>query len=183
MIYLLEAKTRKGPLTPLERINNIAGIFYGKDIKENIMVTIHRKEFMHFLGAVKKDCYTSNINLKINSIEYAVIIKDIQWHKLTTNPEHIDFFSIKNVEKIQVNYNIQYINKDTCNGVKQGGKLYIRYRQCKGFVNPHKMSPYLEIDLQNVKIGEKIQTEFLENKYRDMNLNISNKAILVSITS
>jgi large subunit ribosomal protein L25 len=185
-MYLLEGKIRNKKLTISEQSSDIMGIFYGKNIKENLKVSINRKEFMMFLGQVKKSCYMVPLKLKIDK-EYDVIIKDICWNKLTTNPEHIDFFSIngmKDLDKknnISLKYDINYINKDICTGLKLGGKLNVTMKKVKASGNPYKMDPSLEIDLKNLKIGEKITTEFLEEKYAHMNLKIANKGTLVSI--
>ena len=186
-MHLLEGKIRNNKLTINERSSAIMGIFYGKNIKENLQVSIDRKEFMNFLGQVKKSCYMVPVKLKISDKEYDVIIKDIQWNKLTTNPEHIDFFSIEGMKdlnkenNISLKYDVNYINKESCVGLKLGGKLNISVKKIKCCANPYKMNPSLEVDLKNLKIGEKITTEFLEEKYKDMNLKICNKGTLVSI--
>jgi large subunit ribosomal protein L25 len=185
-MYLLESKIRNNKLTINERVSNIMGIFYGKNMK-NLQVSIDRKEFMNFLGQVKKSCYMVPLKLKIEGKEHNVIIKDIQWHKLTTNPEHIDFFSIAGMEdlheknNINLKYDVDYINKETCIGLKLGGKLNITMKKIQCSANPYKMNPVIQIDLKNLKIGEKITSEFLEEKYAHMNLKISNKGTLVSI--
>lgn len=186
-MFLLEGKIRNNKLTMSEKASNIMGILYGKNIKENIQVNIDRKEFMNFLGEVKKSCYLVPIKLKIENKEYNVIIKDIQWHKLTTNPEHIDFFSIAGMEELNYNnnvslkYDVSYINKDICVGTKLGGKLNIVIKKIKCSGNPYKMEKALKVDLKNLKIGEKITTDFLESEYKHMNLKICNKGTLVSV--
>ena len=181
-MYLLESKLKTQKLTPQEKINSIAAIFYGKDITTNLTLVLDRKEFMKFLGEAKRNCYTTLIKLKVEGKEYDVVIKDIQWHKLTTQPEHVDFYSIKKLPEIQVKYNIQYVHEDVCLGVKNGGKLHINYKQVKGSVNPYKMTPNLKIDLKNLKINEKINTDFLEETYKDMHLKVNQKAVLVYVT-
>lgn len=186
-MYLLEGRVRTNKLTVGERALNIMAIFYGRNIKENIQLSVNRKEFMNFLTEVKKSCYMVPVKLKIDNKEHDVIIKDIQWHKLTTNPEHIDFFSIEGMKtltkenNICLKYDINYINKDACAGLKLGGKLNITMKKIKGAGNPYTMNPFLEVDLKNLKIGEKITTDFLEEKYKNMNLKISSKGSLVSI--
>jgi large subunit ribosomal protein L25 len=182
-MYLLEGIIRNAKLSLQERDNNIAAILYGQDIKTNICICINRKEFTKFLLKAKKNCYVIPLRLKIAKQDYTVIIKDIQWHKLTTLPEHIDFFSIKKINLLKVKYNINYINNQTCIGIKNGGKLRILSKQLTAFVNPHKMLPYpyLEIDLQNLQIGEKISTQFLEEKYISMYLKIPETFILATI--
>lgn len=181
-MYILEGTIRTKKLSPQERIDVIPAIFYGRDIEQNIQLSINRKAFMQFLYSVKKNCYSTLLKLKFDKHEHDVCIKDIQWHKLTTNPEHIDFFSIKNVDSIHVNYNIRYENKDSCLGVKAGGKMRITQKQCEASVNPFHMTPDLEVDLKNLKIGEKFSTEMLEKNYAKMNLQINKKTILVSIS-
>lgn len=186
-MHILEGQIRTNKIDSKEKLKNIPGIFYGKDVKENVKLNIDYKSFMKFLDIVKRGCFTTSLKLKINEKEYIVIIKDIQWNKLTTNPEHIDFYSISKMEEltdknnIRVKYYINYLNKDSCVGVKEGGKLKILHKECYGNVNPHKMTPNLEIDLKDLKIGMKITVEDIQTKYKNMNLNLSIKGTLASI--
>lgn len=186
-MHILEGKIRTNKIDSKEKLKNIPAIFYGKDIKENLSLIIDFKQFMKFFDTVKRNCFTTPLVLKIENKEYKVIIKDIQWHKLTTNPQHIDFYSINGMEKledknnIKVKYYINYLNSDSCSGVKEGGKLKILHKECYGTVNPHKMTPNLEIDLKNLKIGNKITIDNIQEQYKYMNLRLLTKGTLVTI--
>lgn len=181
-MHILECRTRNSKLTEEEKTNEIPAILYGKDIQENIKLSLNRKEFMRFLSEAKRNCYSIPLQLKTDNKEYKVIIKDVQWHKVTTHPQHVDFFSIKELKgPINIKYNIHYLNEHICVGVKQGGKIYMVHKQVNASVNPHTMPPYLEVDLQHLKAGEKITTQFLEEKYKDVSLSCDKKATLVSI--
>jgi large subunit ribosomal protein L25 len=186
-MHILEGKIRRNKIDSKEKLKNIPAIFYGKDIKENLSLTIDYKEFTKFFDTVKRGCFTTVLKLKIENQEYHVIIKDIQWNKLTSKPQHIDFYSISGMEEltdknnIKVKYYIHYLNSDSCSGVKEGGKLKILHKECYGTVNPHKMSSNLEIDLKNLKIGNKVTVDNIQEQYKYMNLRLFTKGTLVTI--
>lgn len=168
----LKIKLKNEKVKKKDRIENIPAILYGPDITNNIQIYIEIKSFEKYLSEVKKNCYTTVIQLidEKNKNNYLVIIKDIAWHKLTMKPIHIDFYSIKTLNEILIKYNLFYKNEDLCIGVKNGGKLKINHSKYSFFVNPHKMISEIEIDLQNLNLGEEITSKKIEEKYSFMNL-------------
>lgn len=106
---------------------------------------------------LKKIVFTPDvylIDLKTDEKTYRVIIQDLQFHPVTDEVQHIDFFEVYDEKEIKISLPIHAVGVPV--GIQQGGKLRQNKRllQVKGLVKD--LPDYIEIDITPMQVGETI---------------------------
>ena len=85
-----------------------------------------------------------------------IIVRDVQFHPVSDDILHADFYRISDKKDVIVEVPIQLLNQDKCPGIKRGGVLnIIRYKipvKCK----PQNIPDLLELDLTEYRLGQSI---------------------------
>ncbi len=130
-----------------------AVIYGGKDI-HHISTTIG--EIKHLIYT--PDLKLADLNVGGNSVK--CIIKDVQFHPITDNIEHIDFLAIEEGRKVKVEIPVRF--KGESPGVKLGGKLLQSLRKVKVKLDPKDMIDELFIDISSLKLGDAVRVRDIE---------------------
>ena len=83
--------------------------------------------------------------------------KDIQYHPVTDNVIHIDFMRVQENTKVTVEVPVDFLNRDKCPGIKQGGVLNIVRRLVELKCNAKNIPEMLKLDLSNSEIGDSMK--------------------------
>ncbi|OED45352.1 hypothetical protein AB836_01965 [Rickettsiales bacterium (ex Bugula neritina AB1)] len=142
----------------------VPGILYGSNIKNNLQILINKKEINKFLILNKKKFMSFLVFLNVGEKKYKTIIKEVQWNKVTMDPIHIDFFSLDNND-VKVKVEIVFNNILQNIGVKKGGKIKIIKKWIMIKCNCNNIPEKIEIDVLNMDIGTKIDTDYLSKMY------------------
>lgn len=119
------------------------------------------KENRHFtveLNDVRKLVYTSQFSLVDVELEgkvYQSIIKEIQFHPVEENIQHIDFQELVPGRKIKVSVPIQI--EGISPGVKEGGKLVSKVRYLKIKTTPENLVDSVKVDISEVMLGQSVR--------------------------
>lgn len=89
------------------------------------------------------------------------ILQDIQFHPVTDNILHIDFYQL--FEDKEVTMNIPVRLQGNAPGVRNGGRLLFRKRKLAIRALPDKLPDFFDIDISSLKIGDNITVESLLN--------------------
>ncbi len=87
------------------------------------------------------------------------MVKEIQWHPVTGDIVHIDFFAVKMDEKVIATIQIRLTGKPE--GVKFGGILRQILRKIEVKSLPSDIPPHLELDVSKLQIGDSLHVEDL----------------------
>ena len=123
-------------------------------------------EILHFSTThndVKSAIYTPDFKLAeldIDGKKAKAIIKDIQFHPLTDEIEHIDFLEIEDGRKVKVEIPVRF--KGTSPGVKTGGKLIQSMRKVKVKVDPVNLIDELFIDISELELGSSVRVKDIQ---------------------
>ena len=123
--FTINAKSRedtgKGASRRLRRLTGeVPAIIYGGK-KDAEKISILHKDITK---ALENDAvYSSIISLSIDGKAEDTIIKDIQRHPAKQIILHMDFLRVSKTTKLQTRVPLNFINEDTCVGVKLGGGL------------------------------------------------------------
>ena len=98
----------------------IPGVVYGKG-SETLKIAFEKKELNKIMYA--GGFYTKIINLDINGKTEKVLPKVLQYHPVTDKLIHFDFLRVHENTKVTVEVPVEYLNKEICPGLKQGGVL------------------------------------------------------------
>lgn len=116
--------------------------------------------FYVVVNDVKKVIYTPEVykvELDLNGEKHFGIIQEIQFHPVNDKILHIDFLEMFDNKEMKVGLPIRM--NGSAIGVRNGGKLNINFRKLtvKGF--PPKFPDSIEVDITNLRIGQKIRVK------------------------
>ena len=155
--FTINAKSRedtgKGASRRLRRMTGeVPAIIYGGK-KDAEKISILHKEITK---ALENDAvYSSIISLSIDGKAEDTIIKDIQRHPAKQIILHMDFLRVSKTTKLQTRVPLNFINEDTCVGVKLGGGL-IAHTMTDIEVSclPKDLPESIDVDMAEVDVGQ-----------------------------
>ena len=145
--------TGKGASRRLRRLTGeVPAIIYGGK-KDAEKISILHKDITK---ALENDAvYSSIISLSIDGKAEDTIIKDIQRHPAKQIILHMDFLRVSKTTKLQTRVPLNFINEDTCVGVKLGGGL-IAHTMTDIEVSclPKDLPESIDVDMAEVDVGQ-----------------------------
>ena len=136
----------KSSTRALRNQGNVPCVLYGGE--KQVCFYAHENEF-------RKLVYTPDVFIVELSIDGEVkrcIMQDIQFHPVTDNILHIDFLEVFDDKPITVS--IPVILNGLAIGIRNGGNLMFRRRKIITRGLAANLPDAIEIDIENVKIGE-----------------------------
>ena len=126
---------------------------------------------VHFYApelAFSKLVYTPNAHTVVielaNGTTFNAVLQDIQFHPVTDRILHIDFYQLFDDKEIALNIPVELTGNSR--GVKNGGVLRKNNRKLRVKALPANLPDLIEIDITNLKIGDKVSVADLDqSKY------------------
>jgi len=153
--------------------------------EENIPCVIYGgKDNVHFYtsqSAVRKLIYTPEVmfaDVNIDGKKYVSVVKDIQFHPVSDQILHIDFYEVNPDSPIKIKIPLKITGSSP--GVKAGGKLKQNLRKItvKGLMND--IPDFYEVSVSSLKIGQSIRIKDLKSDSLEFVDPKSNVLIMVS---
>jgi large subunit ribosomal protein L25 len=146
---LLKARKRKilgKKVKKLRKMNLIPAVVYGHNIS-SLPIEVEKKEFEKVFKSAGE---STIIDLKIDDEKpIKVLIHDVSYHPLTDEIIHVDFYQIKEKEKVTVDVNLKFINESPA--VKEkGGVLIHHLTKIKIECLPKDLVHEIEVDLSKL---------------------------------
>ena len=136
------------------RENLVPAEVYGAS-KDNQSILVNSFELTN---KIKDPQFYSNvIDLNVGKTKIEVILKDIQRDPQKSHITHIDFLEVDQNVKITVNVPINFVNEDTCVGVKKSGGV-VSHIITEIEINclPKDIPENIEVDVQELDINQSI---------------------------
>jgi large subunit ribosomal protein L25 len=115
--------------------------------------------------AFSKLVYTPNAHTVVITVDngesYNAIMQDIQFHPVTDKILHIDFYQLFEDKPIMMEIPVHFVGNSK--GVKAGGVLRKNARKLRIKALPDNLPDFIEIDVTDLKIGNKLYVTALEN--------------------
>lgn len=127
---------------------------------------------------VRKLIYTPDtllVNLTIDGKEYKAIVKEYQFHPISGNVMHIDFYAV--VADKPVTVEIPIVVTGHAAGVKAGGKLSLEMRKLKVKGLYENIPDRMTIDVTELGLGKKILVGNLAFENLEL-MNVKNMVVL-----
>lgn len=128
---------------------------------------------MHFSApelAFKGLVYTPDahtVDIELEGTTYRAILQDIQFHPVTDRIVHVDFYQIFDDKEVTMIIPVKFVGSSK--GVLNGGVLRKNNRKLRIKALPDNLPDFVEADITNLKIGNKLYVTALENEaYRFM---------------
>jgi large subunit ribosomal protein L25 len=132
----------------------VPGIIYGKNTNPT-KISFENKILQKIMSS--GGFYTKIINLDIEGKNEKILPKQLQYHPVTDKLIHFDFLRVQNDTKVTVEVEVEFLNKDTCPGLKKGGVLNMVRRLVELSCNANNIPEKLIFDLSKSEIGEAVK--------------------------
>lgn len=146
--------TGKGAARQSRRDGNVPGIVFGGDA-EPLPINIPFNKLLTMLRAGR---FKSTLfNLVVEGYEdVRVICRDVQRDVVKDLPTHLDLMRLRRTSKINLFIPVEFINEETCAGLKKGGTLTIVRPEVEVTVTAADIPEKIVIDLDGLEYGESI---------------------------
>ncbi|MEL7465016.1 MAG: 50S ribosomal protein L25/general stress protein Ctc [Pseudomonadota bacterium] len=160
---IIEAQARadagKGAARQARRDGMVPAVIYGGNaepqtinIKHNVLLkSLRAGKFMSTL-----------INLKVDGADNRVICRAVQKDVVKDLPIHADFLRLSERSRINLYIPVEFINEETCPGLKAGGVLAVVRPEVELKVTAGDIPEKLVVDLAEVAIGDTINISDIE---------------------
>ena len=137
----------------------VPGIVYGKGT-EPTKIAFENKVLLKLMhtGAF----YSTILDLDIDGKNEKVLPKQLQYHTVTDKLIHFDFLRVQNDTKVTVEVPVEFLNQETCPGLKKGGVLNLVRREVELSCNANNIPDKLQFDLIKSEIGDSIKISNIE---------------------
>lgn len=145
----------KSATKALRNAGQVPCVIYGGD--ETIHFSAEQKAF-------KKLVYTPNVytaKIELDGKTYDAILQDIQFHPIHDVILHVDFFQVSADKEITMNVPVKVVGKSK--GVAMGGALRQNLRKIKVKAIPANLPDFVEADITELNIGNKLTVSTLRN--------------------
>ena len=152
----VEKREGKGKYTAfaLRKEGRIPAVVYGKELKENINISIVLKDFMATLKAGDR-----LVDLDMGGTVMNVLLKAVQHGTYDHEILHADFRAVSENEVIEVTLEIEL--KGDAAGVAKGGMLEHNLHQISARCLPRDLPENVVVDVTNMEIGDIIYAQDL----------------------
>ncbi len=137
----------------------VPGIVYGKDTEPTKIAFENKilQKLMHS-GAF----YSTILDIDIGGKAEKVLPKQLQYHPVTDKLIHFDFLRVQDDTKVTVEIPVEFLNQETCPGLKKGGVLNLVRREVELSCNANNIPDKLKFDLISSEIGDSIKISNIE---------------------
>jgi len=155
----IERSKESGSTYSLLNKGLVPGIIYGKGT-EPTKIAFENKVLLKLMhtGAF----YSTILDLDIEGKNEKVLPKQLQYHPVTDKLIHFDFLRVQNDTKVTVEVPVEFLNQDTCPGLKKGGVLNLVRREVELSCNANNIPDKLQFDLIKSEIGDSIKISNIE---------------------
>ncbi len=146
--------TGKGAARQARREHLVPGIVYGGGA-DPLPVSF---KYNYLIAKLKAGRFLSTLfNLKVEGQEdVRVICRGVQRDVVKGLPTHVDLMRLRRTSRINLFIPVEFINAETCVGLKRGGTLTIVRPEVELNVVAGEIPEKLVIDLEGHKIGDTI---------------------------
>ena len=156
----ISAKVRNGigktDSKALRNQGNVPCVLYGGE--KQVCFYAHENDFRNLV-------YTPDVfivELDIEGEKYRAVIQDLQFHPVTEKLLHLDFLEIFDDKEVTVTIPVHL--KGNAVGIRDGGILSFRRRKIITRAIPGNLPDYIEINIEDVEIGQSIFIKDLRNE-------------------
>ncbi|HQT66033.1 MAG: 50S ribosomal protein L25/general stress protein Ctc [Rhodospirillales bacterium 20-60-12] len=150
----IRARAGKGVARATRRAGMVPGVIYGAK-QEPTLIAIDPRVVMREL---KRGGWRSRLyDIKFGTDSSRALMRDVQFHPVTDQPEHIDFQRLAPGEKIKVAVQVVFLNETTCPGIKRGGVLNVVRHAVEVACDPDHIPEKFEADLGPLDINDNIR--------------------------
>ncbi|WP_429912018.1 50S ribosomal protein L25/general stress protein Ctc [Glycocaulis sp.] len=146
-------RTGTGGAREARRSGLVPGILYGGP-RGAVAISVKRNELVKAIGTGK--LIANMVDIEHKGERQPVIARDIQFHPVTDEPVHIDFYRVEENSVITLNVPVHFINDEKSPGIKRGGVLNIVRHDIEIRCKAGNIPSEIVVDLSGYDIGDSI---------------------------
>lgn len=157
-ITTIEAEAReragKGAARATRRQGKVPGVIYGAKA-EPTLIALDPKQVLRELhrGGWRSRLY----GVKVGAETTRALIREVQFHPVTDQPEHVDFQRLAAGEMMRVAVTVIFHNEATSIGLKRGGMLNVVRHTVECYVDPDNAPEQFDADLAELDINDNVR--------------------------
>lgn len=143
----------KGAARAIRRDGRVPGVIYG-DKQPPEAITLNYREVLkqHQTGNFLATVY----NVDVGGEKNQVIPKDVQLDPVRDTILHVDFLRLAKGATVTVEVSVNFINEETCTGLKRGGSLNVVRHAIEVTCPATSIPEEFDIDLDGLDIGDSV---------------------------
>ena len=160
MNVTVREKTGKEIARKLRREGMIPGVIYGPG-SEPIPLAVRANELKKTLFRYRGEQILFNLVLENNgsSEQKLALVKELQYHPVTDEIIHVDFYEISMDREVEVEVPIEVVGK--AKGVEHGGHLQLLLHTMTVSCLPGAIMDKIEVDVSDLDIGDVVHVRDL----------------------
>ncbi|MCB5945744.1 50S ribosomal protein L25/general stress protein Ctc [Acidocella sp. KAb 2-4] len=144
----------KGVARATRREGKVPAVIYGAN-QEPSLIALDPRAVMREL---KRGGWRSRLyEISVDGQKSRALMRDVQFHPVTDQPEHVDFQRLAAGERVRVAVAVSFLNEATSPGLKRGGVLNIVRHKVEVEVDPDHIPEKFEADLGTLDINDNIR--------------------------
>lgn len=156
---MVRENSGKGAARTARREGLVPGVIYGGG-KDPVTINIPFNPLFTRLKAGK--FLSTLLTVKMDGKEEKVICRGVQRHVVKDLPTHVDFLRLSEKSRINLFIPVEFINEETCPGLKKGGVLTVVRNEVELKVTASAIPDHLTVDLAKAEIGDVIHISNIE---------------------
>lgn len=155
----LREGTGKGAARAARREGLVPGVVYGGG-KDPVAINV---PYNALLKRLRDGKFMSTLfNLKTGSDDVRVICRGVQKDIVKDLPTHVDFLRLSRTSRINLFIPVEFVNEETCPGLKKGGTLVVVRSEVELKVTAGEIPETLTVDLEKFDVGDTINISDIE---------------------
>ena len=143
----------KGNARSLRGEGRVPAVIYGeKKGPESISIAINDITRLYNTGRI----LSTLLDVDIDGKKHRVIARDVQLHPVRETILHADFLRLGKGAKIAVEVPVNFLNEETCPGLKSGGVLNVVRYTVELNCPAENIPEYIELDLIEASMGDSL---------------------------
>ncbi|HQT84199.1 MULTISPECIES: 50S ribosomal protein L25/general stress protein Ctc [Acidiphilium] len=148
------ARAGKGVARATRRAGMVPGVIYGAK-QDPSLIAIDPRVVMREL---KRGGWRSRLyEIETATGKTRALMRDVQFHPVTDQPEHIDFQRLAVGEPVRVAVAVNFMNELLSVGMKRGGVLNVVRHSVEVWCDPDTIPDHFEADLGPLDINDNIR--------------------------
>ena len=146
-------KVGKGAARAARREGLVPAVIYG-DKKPPAPIALPIREVERQLNS--GHFFTTIYEIDVDGQKTRALPRDVAVHPVKDRPLHIDFLRLAKGASITVAVPVNFLNQETCPGIKQGGVLNVVRHEVELDVPADKIPDAIDLDLATAELGDSL---------------------------
>ena len=155
----LREGTGKGAARRARSEGLVPGVIYGGN-EAPVAINVKFNELFKMLKAGK--FMSTLLDLKMEGVDQRVICRAVQRDVVKGLPTHIDLLRLKRTSRINLFVPVEFVNEETCPGIKRGGVLTVVRNEVEMQVTAGDIPDHLTVDLEKYDVGDTVTISDIE---------------------